>query len=165
MESASNPEIGILLYLAVFSLFFAISVGIAVGYIFGWEPPNRLTPFLHHPFTAPEWLVGLSALITIPFFGVILAAFWFDAFGDIFRSENERSLAIVIYFAAFVIVWLVVLVRTVFLIAKGVYDNPGGFLRSIFAILAIASAFFAADYFFELPILDFIQRSEGADIV
>lgn len=159
MEQIATTNINALdVSLILVSAVFAIQIGYLIAYIFGYEPPRYVFPFLHHPFTPPEWLVGFMLLVELPFVGLILGLFWFDEFRE---GSDSNGYAFLIYAAVIAVIWLVVAGRTFFLIGKSIADNPGGFFRSAMAILLIAAGILAIIYYFDLPIIDFLQNANG----
>lgn len=105
---------------------------------------------------------AICLIIGIPFIGVGLAVFWFEGLGsNLFKSAETLEQVRGIWFFAFAALWLVAIGRAAQISFEFIRANPSIFV-GLGAVIFLVVAYLAADYYFELPIIDFIGPNAEA---
>lgn len=159
MDAIANVPIG-LIWLGAATVGLIALLVAWVGYLFDRDLPS----WVRLGFPAPNrFLAGISILVFAPLFVASLNLIAHISFPDFPPEEPFPKLYLRVGYAL-VAVYAVIALRTIFLLFRGLLDEPRSTLFGLILVLMVAGVLWAAAYFTEFSLVS-VMRSFliGAD--
>lgn len=138
----------------------ALLAFISSGLIFGALYIVRAL-FTYAP-SSSRLVIALFLIVGIPLVAIGLAVFWFEGLGErIFATRESLEITSSVYAVSFAALWFIVLAKAGQIFFAAMRETPSVFVGAA-AVIFPAAAWLAADFFFQMPIVDLICPNEGA---